>query len=108
MGYFPCVHRWPYNFLPDLRQHLLHLEQVFKCLREANVRLKPSKCHFVEPEVEYLGHVVSSEGLKPNPKIRAVQEFPIQTFQELRAILCKNQTKWGTKNFDLPLKFAWK
>ena len=67
-------------------EHLLHLEQVFKRLREANVRLKPSKCQFVQPEVEYLGHVVSSEGLKPNPaKIRAVQEFPYQqTFQELK------------------------
>ena len=61
-------------------EHLLHLEQVFKRLREANVRLKPSKCHFVQPEVEYLGHVVSSEGLKPNPaKIRAVQDFPVPT-----------------------------
>ena len=26
----------------------------------------------------------------------------------LRAILCKNQTKWEMKNFDPPLKFAWK
>ena len=61
-------------------EHLLHLEQVFKRLREANLRLKPSKCHFVKPKVEYLGHVVSAEGLKPNPaKIRAVQEFPVPT-----------------------------
>ena len=60
--------------------HLLHLEQVFKRLREANLRLKPSKCHFVKSEVEYLGHVVSADGLKPNPaKIRAVQEFPVPT-----------------------------
>lgn len=44
------------------------------------MRLQPSKCHFVKPQVEYLGHVVSAEGLKPDPdKIRAVQEFPIPT-----------------------------
>ena len=29
-------------------------------------------------------------------------------FTLLRAILCKNQTKWEMKNFDPPLKFAWK
>ena len=58
--------------------HLLHLERVFKRLRDANVRLKPSKCYFVQQKVDYLGHVVSAEGLSPNPnKIQAVQDFPI-------------------------------
>lgn len=67
-------------FSRNFEDHLKHLEEVFKRLREANVRLKPSKCHFVKPQVEYLGHVVSAEGLKPNPdKIRAVKEFPIPT-----------------------------
>ena len=61
-------------------EHITHLEQVFKRLREANVRLKPSKCHFVKPQVEYLGHVVSKDGLSPNPdKIKAVRDFPIPT-----------------------------
>ena len=65
-------------FSRSFDNHLLHLEQVFKRLREANLRLKPSKCHFVKSEVEYLGHVVSADGLKPNSaKIRAVQEFPV-------------------------------
>ena len=59
-------------------KQLLHLKQVFKRLREADIKLKPSKCHFVKPQVEYLGHIISAEGLQPNPaKIRAVKEFPI-------------------------------
>ena len=63
-----------------LEDHLFHLEQVVKRLRDANLRLKPRKCHFVKFEVEYLGHVVSTDGLKPNlAKIRAVQEFPVPT-----------------------------
>ena len=67
-------------FSRNFEDHLKHLEEVFKRLREANVRLKSSKCHFVKPQVENLGHVVSAEGLKPNPdKIRAVKEFPIPT-----------------------------
>ena len=60
--------------------HLLHLEKVFKHLQEANVRLKPSKCYFVQSKVEYLGHIVTAEGLSPNPqKIQAVKEFPTLT-----------------------------
>ena len=48
-------------------EHLEQLVTVFQRLRDANVRLKPSKCHFMKSEVEYLGHVVSAAGLKPNP-----------------------------------------
>ena len=60
-------------FSRSFDEHLLHLEQVFKRLREADVKLKPSKCHFVKSQVEYLGHIVSAEGLRPNPaKISAV------------------------------------
>lgn len=58
-------------------EHLLHLAWVFQCLRQANVTLNPSKCHFVKPEVEYLGHIVLA-GLKPSPsKIHTVTEFPL-------------------------------
>lgn len=61
-------------------EQVTHLEQVLKRLRDANVRLKPSKCYFVQSKVEYLGQVVSAVGLSPNPsKIKAVQEFPIPT-----------------------------
>lgn len=54
-------------FSRTLDEHLEQLVRVFQRLRDANVRLKPSKCHFMKSEVEYLGHVVSAAGLKPNP-----------------------------------------
>ena len=67
-------------FSRSFEEHLLHLEQVFKPLREAKVKLKPSKCHFVKPKVEYLGHIISAAGLCPNlTKISAVQDFPVPT-----------------------------
>ena len=35
------------------------------------------KCHFIRKEVEYLGHVVTPNGLKPTAKLTAaVLEFP--------------------------------
>ena len=64
-------------FSKSIEDHLVHLEEVFRRLREANVKLNPSKCSFVKQKVDYLGHVVTPDGVSPNPdKIRVVQEFP--------------------------------
>ena len=43
-------------------EHFVHLEEVFKRLRDANVTLNPEKCSFVKQRVEYLCHVVTPEG----------------------------------------------
>ena len=62
---------------------------MFRRLRESNVKLNPKKCSFVKQRVEYLGHVVTPEGISPNPdKERLVQEFPTPTnLKELRSFL---------------------
>ena len=69
--------------------HLQHLRLVFQRFWEANIKLKPSKCHFAHSQVNYLGHVVSREGIKPDPeKIKAVRDFPIpKTVRDVRAFL---------------------
>ena len=58
-------------------------------MRDANVKLNPKKCSFFKQRVEYLGHVVTPEGISPNPdKVRVVQEFPTPTnLKELRSFL---------------------
>ena len=64
-------------FSPTLEQHLIHLQAVIKRISAAGLKLKPSKCRFVRSEVEYLGHLITPEGLKPNSKlVEAVKEFP--------------------------------
>ena len=70
-------------------EHIQHISQVFDRLREANVKLKPSKCYFAREKVEYLGHIVSSEGIQPNPnKIKAVSEYPVpQKVKDVRSFL---------------------
>ena len=50
-----------------LDDHLRHLHEVFGCLREAGLRLKPRKCLLLCDEVPYLGHVISSQGIYPDP-----------------------------------------
>ena len=70
-------------------EHLVHLEEVFRRLSDANVKLNPKKCSFVKQRLEYLGHVVTPEGISPNPdKVRVIQEFPTPTkLKELRSFL---------------------
>ena len=52
------------------------LALIFHRLRRANLKLKPSKCTFFETETNFLGHVVSAEGVRCDPnKVKAVTEW---------------------------------
>ena len=57
--------------------HLKNLEEVFKRLPKAGLRLKKGKCVFMEPQVTYLGHRVSKEGIQPmEDKVEAITNAP--------------------------------
>ena len=61
-------------------EHLDHLRQVFQRLKGAGLRLKPSKCNFCLKEVEFLGHVVGTEGVRTDPaKTEKVATWPVPT-----------------------------
>ena len=61
-------------------QHLLDLDRVFSAVRSANLKLNLSKCFFGFTELKYLGHIISRDGLKPNPEtIQSVNDFPVPT-----------------------------
>ena len=47
--------------------HIRHLSEVFLRLEKANLKLKASKCEFLKDKVHYLGHVISQNGIEPNP-----------------------------------------
>ena len=47
----------------DLATHLERLERLLSRLREANLKLKPSKCHLLQKQVCFLGFTVSQEGV---------------------------------------------
>ena len=49
-------------------EHLCHLRLVFKKISEAGLKLKPSKCEFFKTRLQYLGHIVSEQGIETNPK----------------------------------------
>lgn len=61
-----------------LEEHLEHLQLVFERLRQHQLKLRVEKCSFCSENVELLGHVVTSDGVKTDPKkIEAVREAPV-------------------------------
>ena len=74
---------------PDFETHLRRLEEVLKRLRQAGLKLKPSKCALLQAKVQYLGHVVSADGISTDPeKIEAVRDCPPPSdLKELQAFL---------------------
>ena len=48
-------------------QHLEDLNKVFRALADANLTLKASKCQFCRPELTFLGHLITPNGIKPDP-----------------------------------------
>ena len=60
-----------------LTEHDEKCRRLFDRLRKAKLSLQPDKCEFLKKEVIYLGHIISKDGVKPNPeKVEAVRNFP--------------------------------
>ncbi|CAB4025071.1 putative protein K02A2.6-like protein, partial [Paramuricea clavata] len=74
---------------PTDEEHLQNLEEVMKRLSEAGLRLKKSKCRFMQPTLECLGYRIDETGIYPvEAKVKAVQEAPTPTnVTELKAYL---------------------
>lgn len=70
-------------------EHLFHLRQIFQRFTEYGVTLNVSKCVLGQPSVEFLGHLVTADGITPLPnKVTAILKFPQPvTVKELRRFL---------------------
>jgi len=68
---------------------LYNLTMVFERFRKANLKMKVKKCRLFQPEVAFLGHIVSREGVKCDPaKIEVVANWPHpQSVTEVRSFL---------------------
>ena len=59
-------------------EHKEHLRIVLQELREQQLFVKFSKCDFFRDEIQYLGHVVTKEGILANPEnIWAIEDWPV-------------------------------
>lgn len=100
-----------------LKEHDKRARRLFNRLREANMKLQPDKYEFLKTEVAYLGHIISENGVKPNPnKIIAIKNFPQPTTpKEIKSFLglsgyyrrfIKNYAKWAKPLTELLKKEA--
>ena len=61
-------------------EHLKHIKIVLQRLQAANLKMKRSKCSFFKKELHYLGHLLTTKGLKPQPeKVKAISELKAPT-----------------------------
>jgi transposase InsO family protein len=76
-------------FSKSLHEHLVHIKQIFNKLKEFNLKVQLDKSEFLCKEVAFLGHVITPDGIKPNPsKIEAVQKYPLpKTTKKIKAFL---------------------
>ena len=69
--------------------HLRSLTEVLQRLRQHGLRVRPSKCAFMQESVQYLVHKIDSRGVHATTsKVDAIQEAPVpRNTQQLRSFL---------------------
>ena len=64
-------------FNNNYEEHLSHIDYILDKLASNGFTIKPSKVQFCKREVEFLGYIISEDGIKPNPnRISALMEIP--------------------------------
>ncbi|XP_026383400.1 uncharacterized protein LOC113278890 [Papaver somniferum] len=72
-----------------MEAHLKHLQLTLAMLRKHSLFAKLSKCAFAQPQLEYLGHIITANGVAADPdKVTAMVSWPQpQTLKQLRGFL---------------------
>jgi hypothetical protein len=61
----------------DLASHKNHVQEVLRRLRKHRLYAKPKKCEFHSTSMEYLGYLLSPDGLTmSNEKVQAIVDWP--------------------------------
>ena len=76
-------------FSKDVEEHLQHVRILFERLRMAKLKLTVQKCSFLKQHVQYLGHLISGNGIEPVPeKLQSLKDMtPPKTQKEVQRFL---------------------
>jgi hypothetical protein len=67
-------------YAQSLAEHDIKLREVFGRIMKFNLKLQPDKCEFLRKEVGYLGHILTEEGVLPDPrKVSVIENYPRPT-----------------------------
>jgi hypothetical protein len=59
------------------KEHIVHVKEILDRLREAKLYLKLSKCEWHTQRTEYLGYIVTPEGIEiDEDRVKTIQEWP--------------------------------
>jgi nucleoside diphosphate kinase len=65
-------------YFDTIEEHAQSLGHVLQRFEKANLRLQSAKCVFAKTQVQYLGYIVSREGISASPdNVEAVTKFPV-------------------------------
>jgi len=53
---------------PTMDKHVEHLQEILQVLQQHKLKLNQKKCSFGQQSLEYLGHIISKEGVAADPK----------------------------------------
>ena len=68
------------EFSATLEEHLEHPSIIFDKLRQHKLKLKLKKCDFLKLETNYLGFIISYDGIQPDQKkVKAIRGLPAPT-----------------------------
>jgi hypothetical protein len=76
-------------FSKNLNDHLYKLAEVFQRIQNHNLKMNPAKCQILQQQFTYLGHVITKEGIRADPKkVAAILKMPTpRTLKQLRSFL---------------------
>ena len=59
-----------------MEEHIKHIQIVFGRLKQHQLKLKLSKCKFLQKETEYLGFIISESGIMADPdKVHGIRNM---------------------------------
>ena len=70
-------------------EHKAHVQLVLDVLRREKFYVTKAKSRFAQTEIQYLGHIVNAQGIRPDPKkVSAVQSWPVpKNVHDVRSFL---------------------
>ncbi|GJQ92345.1 putative reverse transcriptase domain-containing protein [Tanacetum coccineum] len=103
----PYLDRFVIVFIDDIliftpkaeKEHEGHLKSIVNLIEEGKLCAKFSKCEFWLSKVQFIGHVIDSEGIHVDPaKIKAIKDWASpKTPTEIRQFLKSMKFEWGEK-----------
>ena len=90
-------------FSKTVEEHFIHLKKILDRLKNANLTVKLKKCKFFEPNIEFLGHQVGRDGLKPNERnIEKIKNLkPPTNVSETRMVMgLANYYRYFIRNYS--------